>query len=139
MARTGAVATAAAPATTAPAATNGKASRPGPQRHPHPLYQHRADASDAGRTIALATTRPMAATRPNLTIRTPQLPAVSSGTLHHFAHIRSDPEKHTRLGESAHGQEQKCTPAAPRPAIFRAVSASSKKMTPSTAAMPNPI
>jgi len=63
MARTGAVAIAAAPATTAPAATNGKASRPGPQRHPHPLFQHRADASDIGRTITLATKRPTAATR----------------------------------------------------------------------------
>jgi hypothetical protein len=63
IARTGAVAIAAAPATAAPAATNGNASRPGPQRHPHPLCQHRADASDDGRTIALATKRPTAATR----------------------------------------------------------------------------
>jgi hypothetical protein len=62
MARTGAVAIAAAPATTAPAATNGKASRPAPQ--PHPWCQHRADASVDGRNIALAANRPTAATCP---------------------------------------------------------------------------
>jgi hypothetical protein len=66
---------------TAPAATNGKASRPGPQRDPHPLCQHRADASELGKTIALATNRPMAGRRSNRTIRTPNCRLFPSGML----------------------------------------------------------
>jgi hypothetical protein len=90
---------------TAPAATNGKASRPGPQRDPHPLCQHRADASEFGKTIALATNRPTVGRRPKSHHSNSQLPAVSIGNAGP-SHIRSDPEKRTCLGASFEAADQ---------------------------------
>jgi hypothetical protein len=60
---------------------NGQASGPGPQRHPHPLFQHRADASDVGITKTLTSKRPITATRQKRDIRTLDLRALPFGML----------------------------------------------------------
>jgi hypothetical protein len=46
------------------------------------LFQHRADASDVGITIALTIKSPIAAIRQKRNIRTPNLTAVPLGMLH---------------------------------------------------------